>query len=76
MKAKHKYMFGFSATVDGGKHYVVGHITYTSKQLLELGINEVGEHEMGMLGKVLEKRYEYTNVMVLGVTKLPMKVKL
>lgn len=74
MKTKHSYMFSFVARNKHGTP-ISGSIAYNSEQLLELGIDEIDEYEMNTLGKVLEKRYEYTNVMVLGVTKLPMKVK-
>lgn len=77
---KHSYMFSYSA-MDKNGNMEVGRYTFTGEETLHLLADiygnaiDVDVDAIQALEKEIEKRIAFTDVTVIGITDLPMKVK-
>ena len=75
MKTKHSYMFAYSAKTED-VHISVGRYTFTGEEILHLlADTSNGDEFINAVENKLEEQLSLVHVVVMGITKLPMRVK-
>lgn len=75
MKTKHTYMFSYSAKTKDG-NLTMGRYTFTGEEILHLlADTSNGDEFINAVENKLEEQLSLVHVVVMGITKLPMRVK-
>ena len=70
---KHSYKIMFLGYED--RKLFIGSCDIAGEYIRSLGINSLTKNNLSVLKEEIEKKNGYTDVSILGVTQLPLKVK-
>jgi len=70
---KHSYKIMFLGYEDS--NLFIGSCDIAGEYIRSLGINSLTKNNLSVLKEEIEKKNGYTDVSILGVTQLPLKVK-